>query len=97
MYRRTRSLNALSGVGQARFSGSPVVQVNGGPARGARRYVLHGLEDEGYTATAVGAVTKASFRPTSLSDLSRQLAAAFRIAREGRSGPVQVEVPLDAC
>jgi acetolactate synthase-1/2/3 large subunit len=90
--------NLLTGIGSCYFDSSPAVfltgQVNRHEQRGERPTRQLGFQETDVVAMAAP-ITKAALRVESPRELPAKLAHAFDLAREGRPGPVLVDLPMD--
>src|SRR4030095_15223815 len=84
--------NLLTGLATAFMDCVPVVALTGQVARAA---IGTQAFQEVDIVGMVGPITKAAFQLTSASDIPRVIAEAFRLASEGRPGPVLVDFPKD--
>ncbi|WP_101722920.1 thiamine pyrophosphate-binding protein [Eggerthella timonensis] len=90
--------NLLTGVCNAYFDSIPFVaitgQVNTGESKGS-----YGVRQRGFQETDIVAmakpVTKSAFRVEHAEQLPGALETAFRVAQEGRPGPVLLDIPMD--
>ncbi|RJS67921.1 thiamine pyrophosphate-binding protein [Candidatus Bathyarchaeota archaeon] len=84
--------NALTGVANAYFDGSPMLLITGASAGyGAGRGVFQEY-DQTALAAPICKLSKCVYR---VGDLEFMVEEAFRTAMEGRPGPVHLTVPLD--
>lgn len=90
--------NLITGIGSCFFDSVPVVfitgQVNTHELRGHSGVRQAGFQETDIVAVA-SPLTKAAWQVTSAADLPAALAEAFRIALEGRPGPVLLDIPMD--
>lgn len=90
--------NLLTGIGGCYFDSSPTVfitgQVNRRELRGARPIRQLGFQETDIVSMAT-AITKAAWQVQEPQDLLPSLERAFALAREGRPGPVLLDIPLD--
>lgn len=90
--------NLLTAIGSCYFDSTPAVfitgQVNRHEQKGTRAIRQLGFQETDVVAMA-GPITKAALRIEAPDDVPRILADAFRIAIEGRPGPVLVDLPMD--
>ncbi|RFZ84813.1 thiamine pyrophosphate-binding protein [Mucilaginibacter terrenus] len=90
--------NLLTGIGSCYFDSTPAIfitgQVNRHEQKGERPVRQLGFQETDIIAMAKP-VTKACFKIESEHDLPKVLEDAFRIATEGRPGPVLIDVPMD--
>lgn len=90
--------NLITGIGSCYFDSIPAVfitgQVNTHELSGDS-----GVRQAGFQETDIVAVarplTKAAWRADSAEDVPRMLSDGFRIALEGRPGPVVLDIPMD--
>jgi len=83
-------------ISQSHVEGAPVVAIAGlTPIGSAGRGYYHEYRDPDAQLSIFKPITKWAIRVTDPSEIPRILARAFRIAREGRPGPIYVEVPRD--
>jgi acetolactate synthase-1/2/3 large subunit len=84
--------HAMSGIAEAFLDAVPLLVLGCGIRRDTgMAYQLHDVEQRAMVAP----VTKAALRPESGEEIYSILRRACRIAREGRPGPVFVEIPAD--
>ena len=92
------AINLLTALGSCHFDSTPAVfitgQVNRNEQKRDRAIRQLGFQETDVVAMAVP-IAKGAMRVTSIEELPAQLAAAFALAREGRPGPVLVDIPLD--
>jgi acetolactate synthase-1/2/3 large subunit len=90
--------NLLTGIGSCHFDSSPAVfitgQVNLHEQKGDRAIRQLGFQETDIVAMAQ-AITKRAWRVKSAHELPSILNQAFRLAVEGRPGPVLVDIPMD--
>lgn len=90
--------NLLTGIGNAYFDSSPCLfitgQVNTYEQKGLRPIRQLGFQETDIVAMA-RPITKACFLINDPSDIPKILKKAFAIAREGRPGPVLIDIPMD--
>jgi acetolactate synthase-1/2/3 large subunit len=90
--------NVITPVADAYFDSSPLVvltgQVGTGDMRGALPVRQRGFQEVD-TVALLRPVTKAQFSPRKPDDLLEIMSSAFRIATEGRPGPVVVDLPMN--
>jgi acetolactate synthase-1/2/3 large subunit len=84
--------NLLTGLATAFMDCVPVVALTGQVARPA---IGTQAFQEVDVIGMVGPITKGAFQLTSAQDIPRVFAEAFRLAREGRPGPVLIDFPKD--
>src|SRR6266849_801327 len=84
--------NLLTGLATAFMDCVPVVALTGQVARAA---IGTQAFQEVDVLGMVGPITKGAFQITSAADIPRVFAEAFRLAREGRPGPVLIDFPKD--
>ncbi|MFG2890970.1 thiamine pyrophosphate-binding protein [Streptomyces sp. NPDC048248] len=88
----------VTGLYAARQDAVPLVCVTGRPADGPRRSsgsLRHGAGDSPDLIRLAGPVTKRAERIEDPARIPGAFREAFRIAREGRPGPVLIDVPAD--
>lgn len=90
--------NLLTGIGSCYFDSTPAVfitgQVNRHEQRGDRAIRQLGFQETDIVAMAKP-ITKACYQIQEANDLPQILEDAFRIATEGRPGPVLIDIPMD--
>jgi acetolactate synthase-1/2/3 large subunit len=90
--------NLLTGIGSCYFDSSPAIfitgQVNRHEQRGNRGIRQLGFQETDIVAMAKP-ITKAAFLVNNPDDIPRIFEEAFRIATEGRPGPVLIDLPMD--
>lgn len=90
--------NLLTGIGSCYFDSIPAVfitgQVNRHELKGQSAVRQLGFQETDIVAMAKP-VTKAIFQILDPKELQSKLQEAFQIAREGRPGPVLVDIPMD--
>jgi acetolactate synthase-1/2/3 large subunit len=90
--------NLLTGVASCYFDSTPAVflcgQVTTADLRGDRPVRQRGFQETDVAAMAAP-ITKAAWRVRDEEELPELLAAAFALARDGRPGPVLLDVPMD--
>src|ERR1700752_4829817 len=86
-------VNSMAGVAQAYGAASPVVHIGGAVPLKADREAFHGVDDPAFVHEMFKHITKWSARVERIEDIPEVMAKAFHIARSGRPGPVQVELP----
>jgi acetolactate synthase I/II/III large subunit len=90
--------NLLTGVASCYFDSTPAVflcgQVTTADLRGDRPVRQRGFQETDVVAMAAP-IAKAAWRVRDEEELPELLAAAFALAREGRPGPVLLDVPMD--
>src|SRR5919198_5463402 len=84
--------NLLTGLATAFMDCVPVVSITGQVARAA---IGTQAFQEVDVVGMVGPITKAAFQLKSPEEIPHVFAEAFRIAREGRPGPVLIDFPKD--
>lgn len=92
------AVNLLTGVGSCYFDSSPAVfitgQVNQDEQRGNRKIRQLGFQETDIVAM-VGPITKAAWRITNAEEVPGRLETAYRLALDGRPGPVLLDIPMD--
>jgi acetolactate synthase-1/2/3 large subunit len=92
------AINLLTGIAGAFFDSSPAVfitgQVNRDEQRGARDIRQQGFQETDIVSMA-HAVTKGAWTVEDAASLPTMLEVAFRLAVEGRPGPVLLDIPMD--
>lgn len=84
--------HALSGIAEAFMDAVPMLVLGCGIRRDTgMAYQLHDVDQ----AAIVAAVTKGAFRPERGEEIYATIRRACRLAREGRPGPVFVEIPAN--
>ena len=90
--------NLLTGIGSCYFDSSPAVfitgQVNRHEQRGERQIRQLGFQETDIVAMA-SPVVKAAWLVRTPEEVPELLRRAFRLATEGRPGPVLLDVPMD--
>lgn len=90
--------NLLTGVGSCHFDSSPSVfitgQVNRHELKGNRAIRQLGFQETDIVSMA-RPITKAAWEVHDPEDVPRVLRAAFDLAKEGRPGPVLLDIPMD--
>lgn len=90
--------NLITGIGSCFFDSVPAVfitgQVNTHELRRESRVRQAGFQETDIVAIAAP-ITKAAWPVTSAAELPHMLAAAFRLALDGRPGPVLIDIPMD--
>jgi len=90
--------NLITGIGSCYFDSVPAVfitgQVNTNELRGGSGVRQAGFQETDIVAVA-SPLTKAAWQITSAGDIPEMLSAAFRLALEGRPGPVLLDIPMD--
>ena len=92
------AINLLTGLGSCHFDSTPAVfitgQVNRAEQKGDRPIRQLGFQETDIVAMAAP-IAKAAWRCRTPEELPELLTKAFVLAREGRPGPVLVDVPMD--
>ncbi|HEU5162916.1 MAG TPA: thiamine pyrophosphate-binding protein, partial [Thermoanaerobaculia bacterium] len=84
--------HAMSGIAEAFMDAVPMLVLGCGIRRDSgMAYQLHDVDQ----AAIAGPVTKGTFRPERGEEIYATIRRACRLAREGRPGPVFVEIPAD--
>jgi len=90
--------NLLTGIGSCYFDSSPSVfitgQVNRSEQKGDRAIRQLGFQETDIVSMA-RPITKAAWMVENPEDVPEALERAFRIATEGRPGPVLIDIPMD--
>jgi acetolactate synthase-1/2/3 large subunit len=90
--------NVVTAVADAYFDAAPMIvftgQVGTGDMRGDRPVRQRGFQEVD-TVALMAPITKAQFQPRTPADVREVMERAFRIASEGRPGPVLVDLPMD--
>jgi acetolactate synthase-1/2/3 large subunit len=90
--------NVVTPVADAYFDSTPLVVLTGQVGTGDMRFDLP-VRQRGFqeidTMALLAPITKARFLPMAASDLPQVMADAFRLAAEGRPGPVLVDLPMN--
>lgn len=90
--------NLLTGMGSCYFDSSPAVfitgQVNRAEQKGSRAIRQLGFQETDIVAMA-GPVTKAAWKVETADEVPAMFERAFRLASEGRPGPVLIDIPMD--
>jgi acetolactate synthase-1/2/3 large subunit len=90
--------NLLTGIGSCFFDSTPAIfitgQVNRHEQKGARDIRQLGFQETDIVAMAKP-ITKACFQINNPESLPQIFEDAFRIAVEGRPGPVLIDIPMD--
>jgi acetolactate synthase-1/2/3 large subunit len=90
--------NLITGIGNAYFDSSPAIfitgQVNRHEQKGERAIRQLGFQETDIVSMTQH-ITKKSFRVNEPEDIPAIMEEAFRIATEGRPGPVLIDVPMD--
>lgn len=90
--------NLVTGIGSCYFDSSPAVfitgQVNIHEQKGSKPIRQLGFQETDI-ATIVGPITKAVFKVEVASSIPSVFAEAFKIALEGRPGPVLIDIPMN--
>jgi acetolactate synthase-1/2/3 large subunit len=87
--------NSLPGVAQAYAAASPLVHISGAVPLDGAREAFHGADDPDFTLRMFREVTKWSVRVEAIEAIPDILARAFQTARNGRPGPVHIEIPRE--
>jgi acetolactate synthase-1/2/3 large subunit len=92
------AINLLTAIGSCHFDSVPAVfitgQVNRSEQKGERAIRQLGFQETDIVAMAKP-IAKAAWRVRSAEELPDRVLAAFELAREGRPGPVLVDIPMD--
>jgi acetolactate synthase-1/2/3 large subunit len=90
--------NLLTGIGSCYFDSSPAIfitgQVNRHEQKGALAIRQLGFQETDIVAMAKP-ITKATYLINNATDIPYIFEEAFRIALEGRPGPVLIDIPMD--
>lgn len=90
--------NLLTGIGSCFFDSTPAIfitgQVNRHEQKGQRNIRQLGFQETDIVTMAMP-ITKACFPISNPDDLPHIFEEAFRIAMEGRPGPVLIDIPMD--
>ncbi|MEO6524903.1 MAG: thiamine pyrophosphate-binding protein [Mucilaginibacter sp.] len=90
--------NLLTGIGSCYFDSSPAIfitgQVNRHEQKGDREIRQLGFQETDIVAMAKP-ITKAAYLVNNPNDIPRIFEEAFKIATEGRPGPVLIDLPMD--
>jgi len=90
--------NLLTGIGSCYFDSTPAIfitgQVNRHEQKGNRDIRQLGFQETDIVAMATP-ITKACFQINDADQLPKIFEEAFRIALEGRPGPVLIDIPMD--
>jgi acetolactate synthase-1/2/3 large subunit len=90
--------NLITGIGSCYFDSAPAIfitgQVNRHEQKGDRKIRQLGFQETDIVSM-VTPITKACFQVSEVNDLPEILENAFRIALEGRPGPVLIDIPMD--
>ncbi|HCN84420.1 MAG TPA: acetolactate synthase [Sphingobacteriaceae bacterium] len=90
--------NLLTGIGSCFFDSSPAIfitgQVNRHELKGDREIRQLGFQETDIVSM-VQSITKAAFQIEKPEDIPLIFEKAFRIALEGRPGPVLIDIPMD--
>ncbi|WP_229335347.1 thiamine pyrophosphate-binding protein [Flavobacterium sp. ALJ2] len=90
--------NLLTGIGSCYFDSTPAVfitgQVNRHELKGDREIRQLGFQETDIV-TMAKPITKACFHVSDANDLPNIFESAFKIALEGRPGPVLIDIPMD--
>jgi len=89
------ALNSISAVAQAYQNGTPMVHISGTVPLSSGVAEFHGTDRPDFLAKTFAEVTKWSIRVERPWEVPSVMARAFRVAVEGRPGPVHVEFPYD--
>lgn len=84
--------NLVTGIATAYMDSSPVVFITGNVPR--RLIGTDSFQEIDITGITLP-ITKYSVMVTDVRDLEKELRLAFRLAREGRPGPVLIDIPRD--
>ncbi len=92
------AINLLTGIGSCHFDSTPAVfitgQVNRNEQKGDRGVRQLGFQETDIVQMA-RPITKAAFKVSDPDEVPALLDECFRIAMEGRRGPVILDVPMD--
>jgi acetolactate synthase-1/2/3 large subunit len=92
------AINLLTGIGSCYFDSSPAVfltgQVNRDEQKGNRAIRQLGFQETDIVSMAAP-ITKAAWKVKSPEEVPLLLDRAFRLAKEGRPGPVLIDIPMD--
>lgn len=92
------ALNLLTGVGSCFFDSSPAVFITGQVKRSEMK-TNPAQRQSGFQETdiveMVGPIVKWAYRVKDPEEIPEALAKSFRIAMEGRPGPVLLDIPMD--
>jgi len=90
--------NLLTGIGSCYFDSTPAIfitgQVNRHELKGDREIRQLGFQETDIV-TMAKPITKACFQITDANDIPNIFESAFKIALEGRPGPVLIDIPMD--
>jgi acetolactate synthase-1/2/3 large subunit len=90
--------NLLTGIGSCYFDSTPAVfitgQVNRHELKGDREIRQLGFQETDIV-TMAKPITKACFHVSDANDLPNIFENAFKVALEGRPGPVLIDIPMD--
>ena len=90
--------NLLTGIGSCYFDSSPAIfitgQVNRHELKGDRNIRQLGFQETDIVSMATP-ITKACYQIIDAGDIPRIFDEAFKIATEGRPGPVLIDIPMD--
>ncbi|MBS7231931.1 thiamine pyrophosphate-binding protein [Flavobacterium psychroterrae] len=90
--------NLLTGIGSCYFDSTPAIfitgQVNRHELKGDREIRQLGFQETDIV-TMAKPITKACFHVNDANDLPNIFESAFKIALEGRPGPVLIDIPMD--
>jgi len=90
--------NLITGIGSCHFDSSPAIfitgQVNRHEQKGERNIRQLGFQETDIVSMSEH-ITKKSYRVKHPEDIPAILEEAFKIATEGRPGPVLIDIPMD--
>lgn len=90
--------NVVTAIADAYFDGVPLLVITGqvgtGDMRGDRPVRQRGFQEVD-TPALMAPITKAQFQPSTPDAVAGMMEDAFRIAAEGRPGPVLIDMPMD--
>ena len=90
--------NLLTGIGSCFFDSTPAIfitgQVNRHELKGDREIRQLGFQETDIVSMAIP-ITKACFQIINPNDIPEVFEKAFKIATEGRPGPVLIDIPMD--
>jgi acetolactate synthase-1/2/3 large subunit len=89
------SLNMMNGIAQAYSNSSPLIHISGDFNTNDRILSYHGVDDFDFTLKMFEPITKWSVRIKSTEDIPKVLSRAFSISKNGRPGPVHIQIPPD--